>query len=153
MDLTEQFLEANGLYDKIIVDGSPRTLHQYGRLKDFFAKHGKSINCAIYINISDGEAIKRLSARRFDTKTGRIYNLITNPPGLEVDKELLMQRKDDTPEAIKVRLMVQKVPDDLLNALKKDGILIEIDGERSIDMIFKEILVKLRIKDGKPSKN
>jgi len=140
------FLMSKNLNDNLILDGSPRSLYQYEKLKDFFKKNNKNINHALNIKISDEEATKRLTARRKDIKTNEIYNLITNPPGPTVKKSDLIQREDDKEEAVKERLRVQKVPHDLLLALRNDGILIEIDGEKPIDVIFEDILKKLRKK-------
>ncbi|OGM19547.1 hypothetical protein A2771_02135 [Candidatus Woesebacteria bacterium RIFCSPHIGHO2_01_FULL_38_26b] len=143
--LTEKYIKENNLFDNLILDGSPRSLDQYIRLKNFFAENGRKIDAAIYIDISDEEAIKRISARRYDPKTGKIYNLITNPPGPRVKESDLILRDDDKPGAIQERLKVQKVPESLLQALKEDGILVEIDGERPIDEIFQDICTKLNI--------
>ena len=141
------FLTSKNKYDNLILDGSPRSLFQYRKFKEFFEGYGKKIDVALYIKISDEEAIRRLTARREDIKTGKIYNLITNPPGQDVAKHNLIQRKDDKEEAIRERLKVQKVPDDLLLELRKDGILFDIDGERPVDVIFQDILGKLGVKD------
>ena len=142
--IAEGFLEQNKLYDNLVLDGSPRSLYQYEKFKDFFHKHGKKIDYVICLNISDDEAIKRLTARRKDKVTGKIYNLLTNPPGAEVDQKNLIQRKDDKEKAIRERLKVQKVPDDLLSKAKKDDILMEVDGERPIDAIFEDILARIK---------
>jgi adenylate kinase len=141
------FLVSKNKYDDLILDGSPRSLFQYKKFKEFFDNHTKKIDAVLYIKISDEEAIRRLTARREDIKTGKIYNLITNPPGEDVEKLNLIQRKDDKEDAIRERLKVQKVPDDLLLELRKDGILFDIDGERSIEVIFQDILEKLGVKN------
>ena len=93
-----------------------------------------------------------MTARREDIKTHEIYNLITNPPGPEVNESDLIQREDDTEVAVRERLRVQKVPDELLAALKEDGILHEIDGERLIDVIFNDISEKLKVIEEKNDK-
>ena len=141
------FLVSKNKYDDLILDGSPRSLFQYKKFKEFFDNHTKKIDAVLYIKISDEEAIRRLTARREDIKTGKIYNLITNPPGEDVEKLNLIQRKDDKEDAIRERVKVQKVPDDLLLELRKDGILFDIDGERSIEVIFQDILEKLGVKN------
>lgn len=85
-------------------------------------------------------------------RLGEFFNLVTAPkPGPEVDIESLIQRDDDKPEAIKKRLYEYKegtLP--LMDELRQEGILLEIDGERPIDEIHKDILKRLKnIKDGK----
>ena len=44
---------------------------------------------------------------------------------------------------ISERLKAQKVPNDLLVALNNDGILVEIDGERPVEKIFKDIKAEI----------
>lgn len=147
VNILRNYLEKNSLYDDLIIDGSPRSLYQYEKLKKMFAEKGKGIDAAIFISISQKESVKRLSARRRDKKTGKIYNLITNPPGPDVNENDLVQREDDKEEAIRERLRTQKVPKDLLDTIKNDGILVKINGERPIDVIFADILEKLKKND------
>jgi adenylate kinase len=96
------------------------------------------------LEISEKESIRRTSARKVDRKTGEIYNLITNPPGPDVDTKNLYQRPDDKPEAIKKRLDWFKdsvLP--LVDVFEKEGILERVDGERPIKIIFEDILSRL----------
>src|SRR3989344_9136021 len=126
LEIIEKFLEEKNLFNKpLIIDGSPRSLYQYEGLKDVFKKHGQKIDLALFLKVSDQEALKRLTARRENPKTGEVYNLITNPPGPEVNEADLIYREDDKEVAVKERLKVQKVPDDLYEALKTDRILVE----------------------------
>lgn len=137
-----------GKPENIILDGFPRTTRQYKLLSDWLNKKGINIDKAIYLKISDKEAIKRLSSRRMDPKTGRIYNLHTAPkPGPEVDLTTLIHRKDDKPEAIKERISVYKMKTlPMIDFFKKQGKLIEVDGERPIDIIHKDIVKRLEKK-------
>lgn len=127
----EKYLSEHRIFNNLIVDGSPRSLFQYNAFKNFFTLNNSKFDFAVYIKISDEEAIKRLTSRREHSKTHEIYNLVTNPPGPNVNPVDLVQREDDTLEAVTERMKVQKVPDNLLSAFKEDGILVEIDGERS----------------------
>jgi adenylate kinase len=136
----EEYLERQNIFDHFVLDGTPRSVNQYEMLKSWLLKKGKKIDLAIFLKISDEETIRRQSARRTDKLTGKIYNLITNPPGPEVKPDKLEQRDDDKPEAIKVRLVkYHSITEPLVEVLKKDGILVEVDGQRPIDEIFSEI--------------
>lgn len=143
IELIEEYLEKLGKYDDIIFDGSPRNLYQYGRMKEFLSLKNTQFDLAVCINISDEEIIRRLTARRVDKKTGIIYNLITNPPGTDVDLNDLVQREDDTEEAVRNRIKGQKVSDDYMEAVLKDGILFMVDGEQPIEDIYKKIMEKV----------
>lgn len=123
--------------ENLIIDGVPRRLSQYEALKKVLG----AIDLAILLKISREETVRRLSARRQDPVTGKIYNLITNPPGNEVNVEMLVHRDDDKPEAINVRLdEYEKDTIPMLDKMKSDGILVELDGERTIEEIHKDII-------------
>ncbi len=130
----------------ILLDGFPRSLKQYALLKNWLNQKGQKINSAILLNISERESIRRLSARRICAECGTLYNLITNPPPTKNCKcsGVLIQREDDRPEAIKKRLTAYKrQTEPLIDLLRKEGILIEVDGERPIEIIHKNILARL----------
>ncbi len=130
--------------ENMLLEGYPRSIKQYDLLKGWLAEKSQKIDCVIFLEISEEEIMKRTSARRVDKKTGKIYNLITNPPGADVDASNLEQRPDDKPEVIKKRLGWFKdsvLP--LVDVFEKEGILKRIDGERPIEIIFRDILSKL----------
>jgi adenylate kinase len=130
----------------ILFDGYPRSIKQHEMLRDWLGEKGTEINHVVLLEISENESIKRLSARRICEKCGTIYNLITNPPPEEGCGcgGKLTQRLDDKPEAIKQRLSeYKKTTKPLVEIFKKDGILIEVDGERPIDTIFEDILKRI----------
>lgn len=131
-----------------LFDGYPRSLEQYKYLEDMLRKFGKKIDWVIYLYISPEESIRRLSARRTCEKCGEIFNLITNPPKNPdvCDKcgGKLTQREDDQPEAIKRRLeLFNERTKPILEKARQEGILLEIDGERTIEKIHEEIENKL----------
>ena len=129
--------------DNFILDGYPRSLKQYQLLVDWLKEEGKKIDLAILLNISDKEAVRRLSARVVCEKCGTVYNLITNPPPGDRCKcgGNLTQRPDDRPEAIEKRLEVYyRVTAPIIELLKKEEILVEVDGERPIETISDELL-------------
>ncbi|OGM13996.1 hypothetical protein A3D84_02695 [Candidatus Woesebacteria bacterium RIFCSPHIGHO2_02_FULL_42_20] len=143
-EYVKRYLENNNSFDNIVFDGFPRSVVQYELLKNWLKEKGSSIDFAVLISITENESIKRLTNRRKDPKTGEIYNLVTNPPPDNVDRSSLVQREDDNPEAIKKRLeLYKKVTLPLIEQFREDGILIEIDGEQPIDVIFDNISSKL----------
>lgn len=134
----------------IIFDGFPRSVKQYELLKNWLKTKNIRIDTAILLNISEGESIRRLSARRVCEKCGINYNLITKPPPPEGCKcgGNLIHREDDKQEAIKRRLSLYKrTTHPLIDIFKKEGILMEVDGERPIETIFKDILIRLGLKN------
>ena len=143
--------EHHGKFEELIFDGYPRNINQYELMKKWLDSRSTKIDNLLYLQISDDVAVERLSARRVCDKCKEVYNLVTNPPpksGCKCGGKLI-QRHDDNPVAIKKRLKVyHQQTEPMLSVVRKDTILIEIDGERPIDVIFKDILKKLG-KDGK----
>ncbi len=134
------YLDEQNLYDGIIFDGFPRTVEQYLFLKKWLSQKKVSIDLAIVLEISERETIKRLSARRLDPETGRIYNLITDPPPNDITTRLI-QRDDDKPSAISRRLAIYNVKTkELIEYFKKNTKVIRINGERPIEEIHKDII-------------
>lgn len=129
--------------DNFVLDGFPRSLKQYELLSSWLKEKGEKIDIAILLSISDTESVRRLSARVVCEKCGTVYNLITNPPpgGKCSCGGNLVQRLDDTPEAIKKRLGdYHRVTFPLIEVLKKEGILVEVNGERPIEVIFQDLV-------------
>lgn len=126
--------------DNILFDGFPRSIAQYDLLNNWLAQLAKKIDLAILIDVSEEVSVKRLSGRRMDPVTGKIYNLVTEPipPGVDVGK--LVQREDDKPEAIKERLReYREVTQPLIDKLNAAGILTTVGGERPVEVIYQEI--------------
>jgi adenylate kinase len=141
LDLIGSELEKNQ-FDQILFDGFPRTLPQYEVLKEFLEEQGKKINVAVYIKLTDEEAVSRLSARRSCKVCHRPYSVILEPQRLQCDcGGELIQRPDDQPEAIKARLSIfHEMTQPILDELKNDGVLVEVDGVGSVDEVFGRIV-------------
>lgn len=129
----------------ILLDGFPRTIRQYKTLKNWFDEFGIKIDKVIFINISEEETIKRLSSRRACRVCEKIWNLETSPKPPSPDKcecgGDLIQREDDKPKQIKLRLEeYRKNTEPLLEVFRKEGILEEVSGERSIEEIHTDLV-------------
>lgn len=136
----QAFFDSKAIWDDIIFDGFPRTLEQYQFFKGWLKEKHVTLDLAIVLSIGEETTVKRLSARRQDPETGKIYNLITDPPPSNVHQDKLVQREDDKPEAIRKRLDLYKtLTAPLVNALKSEIKVVEVDGEKSIDEIQNEI--------------
>lgn len=144
--LLQRFLKKeHNSFENIIFDGFPRNINQFFMLKNWFKDNGAKIDHAILLDISDKEAIRRMSARRWCNNCKEIFNLVTNPPKKPniCDKcgGNLVQREDDKSEAIKKRLFLYRdVTQPLIEIFENEGIFKKIDGEQSIENISKELL-------------
>lgn len=134
------FLDSTGMYGGVVFDGFPRTVEQYHFWKEWLKDKEMKIDLVVDLTISEEETITRLSARRMDSSTGEIYNLITDPPPASVDPSTLVHRDDDKPEAIKTRLNLYKErTEPLITELKKDTKVVELDGARPIEDIASDL--------------
>jgi adenylate kinase len=123
--------------NKFLLDGYPRTLEQADDIKD------TPIDKVIFLNVSLDKVTQRLSQRRMDPVTRKIYHLTFVPPPNEI-KDRLIQRKDDNPTAIKQRYEIyQNETHPVVEHYRKLGKLIEIDGEPLPDPVYKDIKEKL----------
>ncbi|MBI2031420.1 MAG: nucleoside monophosphate kinase [Candidatus Levybacteria bacterium] len=113
--IVDEYLKRQEYKNGYIIDGFPRTIAQAEFFKDGADK-------VIYLKVSDGEALKRLSFRNGDNGV----------------------REDETPSAIAKRIeLFHKLTKPVFDYYRKKGILIEIDGERAIEEIHEDILTKL----------
>ncbi len=91
-----------------ILDGFPRTTAQAEALR----AAGVPLDYVVELELDDAEAILRLSGRRVHPASGRSYHVVFQPPKVagkdDVTGEDLVQRADDTEEAVRTRLQVYR---------------------------------------------
>ena len=132
-----------------VFDGFPRTLEQAEALDKGLTEQGKSIDKSVYIRVPQQELIKRLSGRWICRNCQVPYHLVAAPPRIagKCDKcgGELYQRTDDKEETVKGRLKVffeQTLP--IVDYYKKQGKLIEINGNLGIQNVAEEIISALK---------
>ncbi len=123
----------------IIFDGFPRTqaqalvlLGKYNLLRVY------------YLDLSEEDAVKRLSARRTCQNCGATYNLITHRPTVENTcdscRGLLFQRPDDEPAAIRKRIAeFFRQTHKLKDLFIQHGLLVAVSANATIDHIAEVI--------------
>ncbi|MCA9382104.1 nucleoside monophosphate kinase [Candidatus Dojkabacteria bacterium] len=149
MQILEVRMKQKDCKDGFILNGFPRTLKQA-------EVYGEKLNTkypftkVIYFDLTDEEAVKRLSNRRICKDCGEIYHLIFNPPKeskYKCDKcgGKLRQRTDDKEDLIINRLKsFHKSIEKILGYYEERGLLLKIDASPSIDSIHKELLKRLK---------
>jgi adenylate kinase len=131
-----------------ILDGFPRNLNQAKALDEAMAKQSKNIDRVIYIKVSESELLKRLGGRWICRNCQAPYHEIDSPPKVKGKCDRcggeLYQRADDTPETVKKRLVIyfsETMP--LIEYYQKEGKLIEIKGEGSVQEVYQRMVVSL----------
>lgn len=114
LEIVEEYLSRPDYKEGYILDGFPRTNAQAEAFKNGITK-------VIYLKVSNKEALWRLAGRHDQS------------------------RQDETLNAIFRRIeSFHKFTEPVLEYYRKKGILIEIDGEKNIDEIHKEIMEKIK---------
>ncbi|MBU1326891.1 nucleoside monophosphate kinase [Patescibacteria group bacterium] len=105
-----------------IMDGFPRKVEQAKFLGDKLDKYGYKVDAVIYLKISEEESMKRLIARARPLHSG---------------SDVL----HDSPDRISQRLSIyQGGEQEVLEYYRAKGVLIEINGERPIDVVHQDIM-------------
>jgi len=127
----------------IIMEGSPRQLEEAKILEEVFIWLGRENFKVIYLRVPEKEITGRLLARRICSKCGREFSLNFTPQLKECPycQGKLIRRQDDYPGAIKNRMLFfQKKILPVINYFRRKKILIEVDGEGSIEDIHERIV-------------
>lgn len=127
-----------------ILDGFPRTLHQARLLEKLAAQQGKEV-ILVRVAVPEDVLMKRLTGRRTCSKCGEIYNIYFRPPQKEgvcdLDGAPLTQRSDDNENSVRTRLEAyEQSTAPLIDYYRTSGRLIEIDGERAVDEVFRTVM-------------
>ncbi len=114
LSIVSDYLKRPEYKNGYIMDGFPRTTKQAEAFNE-------KIDCVFYLKVSDKEALWRLSYR--------------NEAG----------REDETLGAVRKRIeLFHKLTEPVIDFYRKHHLLFEIDGEKSIEDISKEIMSKIK---------
>ncbi|MBU1091651.1 nucleoside monophosphate kinase [Patescibacteria group bacterium] len=128
----------------LLADGFPRRLNEAKILDEFldFLERKENMK-VIYIDISEKEAFGRLTKRRICKKCKKLVPYVLPYKNWEKCEECggeLEQRSDDKPEAIQGRMdYFRERVLEILDYYREQGRLIEINGEQSIEDVWRDI--------------
>jgi len=131
-----------------MLDGFPRTLPQAEALDGALASMDAKLDAVVAIEVPRDILMGRLTARRQCRGCGKIYNVMGEMPAVEGVCDAcggeVYQRDDDTVEAATKRLDdYDAVTSQLVPYYAAQGLLKAIDGNRSVDAVFGDILAAL----------
>ncbi len=147
--LVKERLSQDDCANGYLLDGFPRTLVQADALKKLTLEIKREITRVINIEVDADILLRRISGRRVCKVCGAPYHVETLKPIVDGICDLcggpLITRPDDNEEALKVRLdHYNESTKPLLDYYKNEGLLVSVDGDDEIDIIFKNVLAKAK---------
>jgi adenylate kinase len=127
----------------VILDGYPRSLIQYELFKKFWAEMERGDYKVIDIELSEAEAINRLTNRVTCENCGAVYAEGTVEKCTRCGGRLV-KRPDDTPAAIQSRLQSfysETMP--MIRVMQAEGKVLLIDGAAPIGEVHQKIVENL----------
>jgi adenylate kinase len=129
-----------------MLDGFPRTRPQAEALDAALHEENIGLDAVVLIEVPDELIALRITGRRSDPETGRIYHLEFNPPPPGVAGRVV-QRKDDTEEACVARLeKYHSETAPIIPFYEAKGLLVRVDGVGEPDEVTQRILRALDAK-------
>ncbi|MBQ7903815.1 MAG: adenylate kinase [Oscillospiraceae bacterium] len=143
--IVNERLAADDCKNGFILDGVPRTIAQAEAIDAM----GIKIDMALNIVVKDETIIERVSGRRV-CSCGASYHIKYKPSEVEgvCDKcgQPLTIRKDDEPQTVLDRLTTyHKLTQPLEDYYRAKGLLVEIDGEQSVEKTTELVLKALGV--------
>lgn len=121
-----------------LLDGFPRTAIQAEALQNA----GMDPDCFILLDVPQDILVERVTGRRTDPETGKIYHMTYNPPPSKEIEDRLVQRSDDTAEKIVLRYQEFQGHVDSVKSCYEDCVL-TVDGTLSASEVTDKISVGL----------
>lgn len=143
-DIMEDFLTKLPEDTAVIYDGVPRNAEQYERFVSTMEDYHRDF-IVLHIDISEEEAIKRLSSRKVCPKCKKNYPYFYEKEECEDCHVPLIIRADDANiDSVQKRLLIyQEETTPLIELFESTGKLITIDGEHEIEEVYEDVETNL----------
>ena len=131
-----------------ILDGFPRTLGQAVQLQNLMQDQELSLHAVINYTLPAETIIARLGGRRICEKCKAVYHMTDRPPKVEgrcgrCDGKLV-NREDDQPEAIQVRLEAYNhSTKPVIDYYDKLKLIVEVDATGTAEDVFARTVLNL----------
>jgi adenylate kinase len=148
MQVLKHFLEKVPSGKGVIIDSAPRTSGQIEPLEKLLDDLKMKLDKAIYINLPQEESIARIEKRYACAVCYRHFvlgrDILSAEDPCPTCRGPVVQRTDDTAEGVAKRLKAfyeSTMP--VIEHYRGKGILVEVDGNQSVEKVFGEIIGKL----------
>jgi adenylate kinase len=150
IEMIMAYLKSSACQNGALLDGFPRTIFQADSLNQALRERfNEGIGRIIYVKVETDELLRRLSGRWICPVCQTPYHELNNPPKVkgrcDEDQAELYQRDDDKRSTAERRLQVyfnQTMP--LIDYYKKQGLLLEINGQQPVEKVTQDIIESLR---------
>ena len=128
-----------------IFDGYPRTAAQAEQLDAILAKHGRSLDHVIELEVDEDALVKRICGRFSCAKCGALYHDTANPPSAEGVCDVcgsteFKRRPDDNEQTVRKRMgLYRQETAPILPGYEQRGIVSRIDGMGEISAVASAI--------------
>jgi adenylate kinase len=138
----ERLSEPDARARGFILDGCPRTVYQAEAVARLLAPG--TLDLTVDIEVPTAQALRRLASRRVCTDCGANYSVST-PPKVnwmcDVCGGEVIQREDDTEDAIRLRLeLYERQTAPLIEWYESRGLLAKVSGVGSPDAVLRRII-------------
>jgi adenylate kinase len=129
----------------VLIDGTPRRASQIDAVVRVLQSSGRAIKGVIFINLSEKEAVERISKRYLCQGCLRPYiwgkDLFSQTEVCGTCGGKIAQRADDTPEGVRTRYQIfhsETLP--VIDYFEKMHLLLRIDGDQDAETTFRNII-------------
>ena len=137
--LVQERLRRPDAHDGFMLDGFPRTRPQAEALDVALAEQHVALDSVLLIHVPDAVITERITGRRTDPATGRIYHLKFDPPPPDVAARLI-HRADDSVEVARERLSKYHAETEpVIPYYESQGLLRRVEGTGTPDEVFARV--------------
>ncbi len=132
-----------------LLDGFPRTVAQAEALDELLDQQGVRLDAVLSYELPPAEIVDRLSGRRTCSKCKAVFHVTARPPAKEGACDIcggaLLQRDDDRPESIRVRMQAyEESTRPLAEYYRQTGRLLAISADGAPEAILERTLTLLQ---------
>jgi adenylate kinase len=140
----------------LVLDGFPRTTPQAEEFDRLLSERGRAVDLVFLLDITEEEAVRRLTARVWCPKCGGVHNLVADPSAVEGICDScggrLEHRSDDARDVIAARFEeYRRLTQPTLEYYRAQGKLHAMDAGRPMDDVTTEIAAAVG-EDGEPGR-